>query len=38
MGFSIYEVSDCWYVIGQYFYKEIMGGDGMQVVIDLRDN
>lgn len=27
-----------WYASGQYAFKNIMGGDGMQVAIDTRDN
>lgn len=27
-----------WYASGHYAYKNIMGGDGMQVAIDTRDN
>lgn len=38
MGPSTYEASDRWHATGQYPYKEIMGGDGMQVAIDPRDN
>jgi photosystem II stability/assembly factor-like uncharacterized protein len=38
MGPSNYEASDRWHATGQYPYKEIMGGDGMQVAIDPRDN
>jgi len=38
MGPSTYEASDRWHSTGQYPYKEIMGGDGMQVAIDPRDN
>lgn len=38
MGPSNYEASDRWHSTGQYPYKEIMGGDGMQVAIDPRDN
>ncbi|WP_425421940.1 WD40/YVTN/BNR-like repeat-containing protein [Phaeodactylibacter xiamenensis] len=38
IGPSTYEASDRWHATGQYPYKEIMGGDGMQVAIDPRDN
>jgi hypothetical protein len=38
MGPSTYEASLRWHASGQYPYKSIMGGDGMQVAIDSRDN
>lgn len=38
MGPSTYEASDRWHQTGQYPYKSVMGGDGMQVAVDLRDN
>lgn len=39
VGSSNYEVgSKGWHNSGQYPYKSIMGGDGMQVAVDLRDN
>ncbi|MEZ5038659.1 MAG: glycosyl hydrolase [Saprospiraceae bacterium] len=38
MGPSTYEASTRWHGSGQYPYKSIMGGDGMQVAIDTRDN
>ena len=38
MGPSSYKASDRWHSSGAYPYKEIMGGDGMQVAIDPRDN
>jgi photosystem II stability/assembly factor-like uncharacterized protein len=38
MGPSNYEHSYDWHASGQYPYKELMGGDGMQVAIDPRDN
>ncbi|MCB0457886.1 MAG: glycosyl hydrolase [Flavobacteriaceae bacterium] len=37
-GASDSEESVYWYQSGQYPYKMIMGGDGMQVQIDNRDN
>ena len=37
-GPSNYQQSTGWHGSGQYPYKEIMGGDGMQVAIDTRDN
>ncbi len=38
MGPSNYEFSYDWYASGHYPYRSIMGGDGMQVEIDTRDN
>ncbi len=38
MGPNDYEASVRWHNSGQYPYKSIMGGDGMQVAIDTRDN
>ncbi len=38
MGPSTYKASTRWHGSGQYPYKAIMGGDGMQVAIDTRDN
>ncbi|MBR9921315.1 MAG: glycosyl hydrolase [Bacteroidetes bacterium] len=38
MGPSTYEASDRWHNTGEYPYKGIMGGDGMQIAIDPRDN
>lgn len=38
MGKSTYELGVGWHNSGQYGYKSIMGGDGMQVEIDSRDN
>jgi photosystem II stability/assembly factor-like uncharacterized protein len=35
---SNYKASPSWHQSGQYPYKSIMGGDGMQVEIDTRDN
>jgi len=37
-GPSTYKVNDDWYSSGDYPYKSLMGGDGMQVAIDTRDN
>ena len=37
-GPSTYEYSTGWEARGKYQYKGIYGGDGMQVVIDTRDN
>ncbi|MGC8858843.1 MAG: WD40/YVTN/BNR-like repeat-containing protein [Ignavibacteria bacterium] len=37
-GPSNYKASYGWYQSGDYPYKSLMGGDGMQVVIDTRDN
>jgi len=37
-GPSTYRTSDRWHGSGQYPYKSIMGGDGMQVAVDTRDN
>ncbi len=38
MGESTYKASNYWHNSGHYPYEAIMGGDGMQVAIDLRDN
>jgi photosystem II stability/assembly factor-like uncharacterized protein len=38
MGPSTYKFNYNWYDNGVYPYKRIGGGDGMQVVIDTRDN
>ncbi len=38
MGPSTYEPSVGWHSEGQYPYRRIMGGDGMQVAVDTRDN
>lgn len=38
MGPSTYKKSTRWHSSGQYPYKAIMGGDGMQVAVDTRDN
>lgn len=38
MGSSTYKASTRWQADGQYPYKRLMGGDGMQVAIDTRTN
>lgn len=38
VGPSNYEASTSWHQSGLYPYKELMGGDGMQVQVDYRDN
>jgi photosystem II stability/assembly factor-like uncharacterized protein len=38
MGPSNYQAGFGWYSRGQYPYKSIMGGDGMQTAVDTRDN
>lgn len=38
MGPSTYSNSNAWQADGHYPYKEIYGGDGMQVQVDFRDN
>ena len=38
VGSSKYKKSARWFNTGHYPYKEIMGGDGMQIAIDNRDN
>jgi photosystem II stability/assembly factor-like uncharacterized protein len=38
VGPSNYQASDDWHQSGQYPYKSIMGGDGMQIQVDTRDN
>lgn len=37
-GPSTYEYSRGWYQEGKYPYERLMGGDGMQVAVDHRDN
>jgi photosystem II stability/assembly factor-like uncharacterized protein len=32
------DLTTSWHAEGQYPYKELMGGDGMQIMIDNRDN
>ena len=38
MGPSTYEANTRWHSSGKYPFKSIMGGDGMQVAVDTRDN
>jgi photosystem II stability/assembly factor-like uncharacterized protein len=38
MGPSTYQPSTSWHETGQYPYRSLLGGDGMQVAIDPRDN
>lgn len=38
MGPSTYKASTAWHASGQYPYKRLYGGDGMQVQVDFRDN
>lgn len=38
MGPSTYRAGTGWHTDGQYPYKSILGGDGMQVAVDTRDN
>ena len=38
MGSHKYQSGTRWHSTGKYPYKSIMGGDGMQVAIDTRDN
>ncbi|MFN0174152.1 MAG: glycosyl hydrolase [Saprospiraceae bacterium] len=38
VGSSYYEASTGWHQTGQYPYKELIGGDGMQIQVDSRDN
>ena len=37
-GPSTYEYSRAWYQEGKYPYERLMGGDGMQVAVDTREN
>lgn len=37
-GPSTYTYSRSWYQEGRYPYERLMGGDGMQVAVDTRDN
>ncbi len=37
-GQKTYTYSRSWHEEGEYPYKQIMGGDGMQVAVDTRDN
>jgi photosystem II stability/assembly factor-like uncharacterized protein len=38
VGPSNYQASTEWHQTGQYPYKELIGGDGMQIQVDYRDN
>ncbi len=38
MGANNYKAGKRWHNTGRYPYQEIMGGDGMQIEIDTRDN
>lgn len=38
MGPGNYRAGTSWHTEGQYPYKSILGGDGMQVAVDTRDN
>ncbi len=38
MGPSNYKASNRWHNSGEYPYRSILGGDGMQVAVDTRDN
>jgi photosystem II stability/assembly factor-like uncharacterized protein len=38
VGPNNYEASVAWHQTGQYPYRELMGGDGMQIQVDYRDN
>lgn len=38
MGPSTYDASTRWHSSGQYPYESILGGDGMQIAVDTRDN
>lgn len=38
VGPSTYKASDRWHQTGRYPYEELLGGDGMQVAVDTRDN
>ncbi|MCC7505851.1 MAG: glycosyl hydrolase [Saprospiraceae bacterium] len=38
VGPSDYEASTAWHQTGRYPYEELVGGDGMQIAIDTRDN
>lgn len=37
-GPSSYRASDEWHQTGAYPYRELIGGDGMQIQVDFRDN
>jgi photosystem II stability/assembly factor-like uncharacterized protein len=38
VGSSDYEISRDWEATGKYPYQELLGGDGMQIAVDTRDN
>jgi photosystem II stability/assembly factor-like uncharacterized protein len=38
VGSNNYEASDSWHQTGQYPYRELLSGDGMQIQVDFRDN
>lgn len=38
VGPSTYKASNEWHSSGHYPYKELLGGDGMQIAIDTRNN
>jgi len=38
VGAHTYEASNRWHNTGHYPYKELIGGDGMQIAVDTRDN
>ncbi|MCC7465119.1 MAG: glycosyl hydrolase [Saprospiraceae bacterium] len=38
VGPNTYEASTGWHQSGAYPYKELIGGDGMQIQVDTRDN
>lgn len=38
VGPSTYKASNEWHATGQYPYKSLLGGDGMYVAVDTRDN
>lgn len=38
VGPSQYRASTAWHQTGRYPYRELLGGDGMQVAVDPRDN
>ncbi|MBK6930281.1 MAG: glycosyl hydrolase [Saprospirales bacterium] len=38
VGSSDYKASSAWHQTGRYPYKSLLGGDGMQVAVDTRNN
>jgi len=38
VGEHTYKASNRWHNTGHYPYKELIGGDGMQIAVDTRDN